>query len=90
MYATRKGRVKRMNKTHPAVSGYRIKMQNCINEWKGQGKDTITQDDLAACMGVKIGAPFRRHIADLQTDKVVLRFTYQTEKGGFKVAYLII
>lgn len=78
-----------MNQTHKAVSAYRIKMQNCINEQKGRGIDSITQDELAACMGVKIGASFRRHISEMQTDGLVLRFTYQTDKGGFKVAYVL-
>ena len=75
--------------THPAVSGYRIKMQNCLNEWKGEGKNTITQEQLCECMGCVVTASFRRHISELQTDKIVTRFTYQTANGGYKVAYLI-
>jgi len=78
-----------VNTTHKAISAYRIKMQNCINEQVGQGNAIITQDDLVACMGVKISAAFRRHIAEMQSDGLVTRFTYQTERGGYKVAYLI-
>jgi len=75
--------------THKAISAYRIKMQNCLNQIKGQGNNTITQDELCACMGVKVTSSFRRHISELQTDGIVTRFTYQTENGGYKVAYLI-
>jgi len=75
--------------THQAISGYRIKMQNCIQEWKGQGKTVITQDELCGCMGVRVHAPFRKHISELQSDGVVTRFTYQADKGGYRVAYLI-
>lgn len=78
-----------MNLTHKAVSAYRLKMQQCIDQQRGQGKTAITQDELAECMGVKINVSFRRHIAEMQTDKLVTRFTYQTEKGGYKVAYAI-
>jgi len=78
-----------MNTTHKAISAYRIKMQDCINQQKGRGVTSITQDDLAWCMGVKIGESFRRHIAEMQNDHLVERFTYQTSKGGYKVAYLI-
>lgn len=74
---------------HRAISGYRIKMQNCILQWKGEGKNTITQEELCACMGGKVTACFRRHISELQTDGLVTRFTYPTENGGYKVAYLI-
>lgn len=76
--------------THQAISGYRIAMQNCILNWKGQGKNTITQDELCECMSVKVTASFRRHISELQTDKVVQRFMYPTGKGGYRVAYLIL
>lgn len=75
--------------THPAITGYRIKMEACLAEWKGAGKNTITQEELTACMGVKVTASFRRHISEMQTDGMVTRFTYPTEKGGYKVAYLI-
>jgi len=75
--------------THKAISAYRLKMQDCINQQVGQGKTCITQDELASCMGVKIGAAFRRHISEMQTDKLVTRFSYQTEKGGYKIAYQI-
>lgn len=75
--------------THPAISAYRIKMQDCLKDVKGQGFSTITQDDLARCMGVKITQAFRRHISEMQTDKLVTRFSYATEKGGYKIAYLI-
>lgn len=75
--------------THQAITGYRIKMQNCLNQWRGEGKNTITQEELAGCMGVKVTQSFRRHIAEMQSEKLVTRFTYQTEKGGYKVAYLI-
>lgn len=78
-----------MNLTHRAVSAYRLKMQECINQQVGQGKTSITQDELAECMGVKINVSFRRHIAEMQSDKLVTRFTYQTVKGGYKVAYAI-
>ena len=74
---------------HQAISGYRIKMQNCIQSWKGAGRDTITQEELCGCMGSKVTVCFRRHISELQSDGLVTRFTYQTEKGGYKVAYLI-
>ncbi len=78
-----------MNITHKAISAYRIKMQNCINAQVGQGSATITQDDLVACMGVRISAAFRRHISEMQAEGLVTRFTYQTERGGYKVAYVI-
>jgi len=78
-----------MNITHPAISYYRIKMQNCLKQWKGRGDNTITQDELSACMDVKITAAFRRHISELQSDGMVTRFTYRTDAGGYKVAYLI-
>jgi len=78
-----------MNVTHKAISAYRIKMQNCIARWRGEGKDTITQEELAQCMNVKIGVSFRRHIAEMQSENLVQRFTYQTDKGGYRVAYLI-
>jgi predicted transcriptional regulator len=78
-----------MNITRKAISGYRIKMQNCINDQVGQGNATITQDDLAACMNVKISTAFRRHISEMQDEGLVTRFTYQTERGGYKVAYVI-
>ena len=74
---------------HPAVSGYRIQMQNCIQQWKGEGKNTITQEELCWCMGAKVTVCFRRHISELQTDGLVTRFTYRSDKGGYKVAYLI-
>lgn len=74
---------------HPAISGYRIKMENCLAQWKGEGKNTITQDELCACMGSKVTVCFRRHISQIQSDGMVTRFTYQTENGGYKVAYLI-
>jgi len=75
--------------THPAITGYRIQMQDCITQWKGQGKNTITQDELCDCMGVKVTASFRRHVSEMQTDGIITRFTYRTEKGGYRVAYLI-
>lgn len=78
-----------MNQTHKAISAYRIKMQNCLNTQKQGGATQITQDDLATCMQVKIGASFRRHISEMQSDGLVTRFTYQTENGGYKVAYAI-
>jgi len=78
-----------MNITHPAISGYRINMQNCLNEIKQQGRNTITQQELAECLQVKVTACFRRHISELQTDGIVQRFTYRTEQGGYRVAYLI-
>ncbi len=78
-----------MNLTHKAVSAYRLKMQECIDQQIGQGKTSITQEELAECMRVKINVSFRRHIAEMQTDKLVTRFTYLTEKGGYKVAYAI-
>jgi len=78
-----------MQITHQAMSGYRIRMQKCLQTWAGQGNSTITQEELASCMDVKITASFRRHISELQTDKQVTRFTYPTEKGGYKVAYLL-
>lgn len=64
-------------------------MQDCLNQWRGEGKNTIIQSELAACMGVKVTQSFRRHIADMQTEGLVTRFTFLTEKGGYKVAYLI-
>jgi hypothetical protein len=75
--------------THQAISGYRIKMQNCLAEWKGQGKNTITQDELCECMACRVTVSFRRHISELQTDGIVQRFMYPTENGGYRVAYLI-
>lgn len=74
---------------HQAISGYRIKMQNCIQQWKGQGNNTITQEQLCECMGSKVTVCFRRHISELQTDGIVTRFKYETEKGGYRVAYVI-
>lgn len=75
--------------THQAISGYRIRMQNCLQDWKGQGNQTITQEQLCACMGLKVTEAFRRHISELQTDGLVTRFTYPTEAGGYKVAYVL-
>lgn len=75
--------------THQAVTGYRIKMQDCVQQWKGEIGNSITQRQLADCMGVKVTASFRRHISEMQTDGLVTRFTYQTAKGGYRVAYLI-
>ena len=75
--------------THQAISGYRIKMQNCLQEWKGQGNQTITQEQLCACMACKVTDAFRRHISEMQSDGIVTRFFYQTERGGYKVAYVI-
>jgi len=74
---------------HQAISGYRIKLQNCLQEWKGQGNQTITQEQICECMGSKITVCFRRHISEMQSDGLVTRFKYQTEKGGYKVAYVI-
>lgn len=74
---------------HPAVSGYRIEMESCLVTWKGGGNTTITQEQLCECMGVKVTVCFRRHISEMQTDGMVTRFKYRTEKGGYKVAYLI-
>jgi hypothetical protein len=78
-----------MNITHPAVTAYRIRLEGCLAQWKGEGKNTITQEELCACMGVKVTQAFRRHVSEMQTDKMLTRFTYPTEKGGYKVAYLI-
>jgi len=64
-------------------------MENCIAQWKGQGKDTITQIELSECMGVRVTASFRRHISEMQSEGLVRRFTYLTLNGGYKVAYLI-
>lgn len=75
--------------THPAITGYRIKMQDCVKQFnRGEGS-VVTQEQLAECMGVQVTQAFRRHIAEMQTDGLVTRFTYQTDKGGYKVAYLI-
>lgn len=75
--------------THAAVTGYRIKMQDCLKQWAGQGNTTITQEELKACMDVQITQSFRRHISELQTEGQVTRFTYRTNEGGYKVAYLL-
>lgn len=75
--------------THQAISGYRIRMQNCLQDWKGQGNETITQEQLCECMNCKVRAPFRRHISEMQSEGLVTRFTYQTDNGGYKVAYVI-
>jgi predicted transcriptional regulator len=64
-------------------------MQDCILKQKGAGVEVITQDDLAMCMNVKVSSSFRKHISELQSDGVVTRFTYMTDRGGYKVAYLI-
>lgn len=76
-----------MNVTHKAVSAYRLKMQECLRILTGQGINQITQEGLANCMNVRVNASFRRHISEMQTDGLVTRYTYQSPRGGYKVAY---
>lgn len=78
-----------MQITHRAVSGYRIEIENCIAAAKGRGNTAITQDDLVACLGRKVTQDFRRHVSEMQTEGKLTRFTYRTDKGGYKVAYAI-
>jgi len=73
--------------THKAVSGYRLKMEQTLRDLEGQGKTTVTQDDLASMLGGQVTPAFRRHIAEMQADGYVTRYTYQSENGGWKVAY---
>lgn len=75
--------------SHPAVSGYRLKMETLLRAEQGRGVTAISQEALAAMLGTKVTPAFRRHIAAMQTDGYVTRYTYQSERGGWKTAYSI-
>lgn len=70
-------------------SPYTRKMIAAISALKGQGKIAFTQAQLAEQMNAKITTAFRRRISELARDGVVERFKFQTEKGGYSVAYQI-
>lgn len=75
--------------THPAVSGYRLKMETLLRGEQGRGVTVISQEALAAMLGSKVTPAFRRHIAAMQADGYVTRYTYLSDAGGWKVAYSI-
>lgn len=75
--------------THQAVSGYRLKMEQALRDEQGRGVTVISQEALTAMLGSKVTPAFRRHIAAIQADGYVTRFTYRSEAGGWKVAYSI-
>lgn len=75
--------------THQAISGYRLKMETLLREEQGRGVTAISQEALTAMLGSKVTPAFRRHIAAMQADGYVTRYTYQSERGGWKVAYSI-
>lgn len=75
--------------TYLAVSAYRIRMERVLLELRGAGQFEITQEALAEKMGGKITASFRRRVSELQRDGLVTRFTYCSDRGGYKVAYQI-
>jgi len=70
-------------------SPYTRKMINAINDLKGQGRATFTQAELAQQMSAKVTAAFRRRASELVRDGVIQRFKFQTDKGGYSVAYQI-
>lgn len=75
--------------TYLAVSAYRIRMENVLVDLKRGGQFEVRQEALADMMGCKVTASFRRRISELQRDGLVTRFTYATDRGGYKVAYQI-
>ena len=75
--------------TYLAVSAYRIRMESILLDVRRAGQFEITQEALAVRMGGKVTASFRRRISELQRDGLVTRFTYCSDRGGYKVAYQI-
>jgi len=75
--------------TYPAVSAYRIQMETVLLDMRRAGQFEVTQEALAEQMGRRVTPSFRRRISELQRDGLVTRFTYCSERGGYKVAYQI-
>lgn len=75
--------------TYLAVSGYRIQIENVLRALCEEGRGDITQDELLMVLQRRPTQNFRKHMSEMQRDGIVLRFTYQTDRGGYKVAYQI-
>jgi len=73
------------------LSNYRLDLENAIRQhMAGQGDSFITQEQLCERLGRKVTSAFRRRMAEMQTEGLVTRCLYRTERGGYKVGYILV